>query len=362
MLALSLLAHLRASQPLTATFSLQALSLPVPEAAPSLDRLAFTLPSPQPMLQGDTLRPLLEARLAALVDSAAERTPLPAGEVLREGDEVLLETAGHVGERLIPDTARQGFAVRVAPGAGPGGLFGLLAGHKVGERLELDVTLPQDFPTRAMAGARARFSVHVLQAARVEAPLSASDAAVLEQLGLGTSREEALALMSEELEAEYMRGVELAAQEAVLGAFASRLPAPIPPELIDADIRQRWEEVEGLVLEQQGATEAQRRAALESFRTLPDLRAQAERRLRLGLALRCLAEQHGLKLTPLRLVGLVGDAAPGFWPEASEIHRALTTDMGPTSALVLTALLLLTAEYVLEHAQVDFQPPPAASR
>jgi len=109
-----------------------------------------------------------------------------------------------------------------------------------------------------------------------------------------------------------------------VGTVCVRLASPHNiPATSDVDIRPYWQRTKWVVLEKQGAHEAQRHASLEAVRTSPPVREQSERRLQLGLALKSLLRQDHLRLRPRRLADMEGPVAPGFWLRRPEIARAM---------------------------------------
>jgi len=352
--ALALLEYLRASTPLASSFSLAAESLPA-APAPSLDQLQVELPPQPPLPSGEELEALLRTRLRDLLGEQAERQELASGQELRAGDEARVDVLGQVGAQVLADGTQMDAWVEVQPGAGIGGLFGQLAGQKVGQRVELEVVLPADYPEEPLRGQRARFVVRIHEAHRLVNVPSAEDPQALARLGRGYTQDQVLDSLADELGQE----LELAsAQEAgleVMAELARRVKAQVPPQALEEELRRGWHQEEGRVLERLEVPAARLKASLEAWRADAGQREAAEQRLKVGLALRAIIAEDGLKLTPMRLHQLLEEADPDLWLQRSEIQRRLESGQPEEKALLRTALYLLAVDYAVEHAEVVAQ-------
>lgn len=245
-------------------------------AAPDLSGLVVTVPAPAPITADQVLE-----RLNERLREGASRRDRAANEGLAPGDDVQLTVIGYANQRIVPSTLRvaQWSELRPIPTV-PGFFERLVEVGAVGKRLQLNLA--------QSSGLSTRFLVSVLAARAVE-PLDPDDAAVLRKVGLGSSINEAVTLIIQELEDELVLKLQLTAQRLVLEALAARTKVRLSRSVIDAELALRWRTLEASLEPLQFDT-AERVELMSSLLDDPALRAEAEQRLTIALALRAIAK------------------------------------------------------------------------
>ncbi len=317
--------------------------------APSLEGLAVHVPQLPDLTEDDILE-----RFAEKARDLAKKRARAAGETLALGDDVKLNTVAYCEGKLMPFSARFGVWVPLLPIPMLPGFNENVARGTVGGSLQLDITLPAEYPVASLRGKNARFIVDVLEAREVTLP-DMESTAVLKKAKLGDSLEAAMVSIREELEDEMVDALWVEAREMVLDAVAERTPMTIPAALIDEEVRRRWGTAEGQHLVAQKFDVDEQQEALDGWLKDPLTRAECERRLRIGLALKAVTEAEKLELTEKKLEELLSQQTRAFGLSTDEVREALRESPESAKALIEMGWYFLAVEHVLSKAKITFE-------
>ncbi|WP_342376739.1 peptidylprolyl isomerase [Myxococcus stipitatus] len=335
--------------PVVSTASAESLKLPTVEA-PSLEGISVRVPTPEDLTEDDLLRAFHEKRRSVATTRDREK-----GESLELGDNVQLNVVGYCDGALIPFSARFGMSTELAPiEAMPGFSETVAQGGKVGESMQIALELPEDYPVVALQGKPARFLIDVVGAQQVTM-LSESSPEFFEKLGMGGTLDEVLNNIREELEDEVAGELWVQAQDMVLDEVARRTPVELPKALVEEEIRRRWVQAEGQAMVEYNFDVEEQQEALRGWLTDPTTRADVERRLHIGLALKAVTEAEKLQLTPEKLEELIRDHMEPFGFGAEEVAAALRETPETTKKLVELGWYLFAVEHVMNKAKVTFE-------
>lgn len=310
------------------------------------------LPSPPP----PTAEELTE-RLHQRLRAAAPRRERERGEAIGWGDEVECQLVGVVNGRILPECTRPAALLEMRPRPYLPGLIEGIVGMETFSAQTLELTLPADYPVPELASLRAQIYVEASRAQAVEMP-PLDDPAALQAAGLGDSLEAALETVARELDAEQGEELLIQATDAVLGALADRLEADIPSALVDEELRRHWEGGSAALLRR--FPEAFQQDARREFLATPALRADAYRRIKIGLALGALVKKEGLKPAPEDVNELLGAAAERLGLSLEAAKRAVAAEPAEARQVFDTALHLAAVQFVMARARVSFSPAAAA--
>lgn len=324
-------------------------ALKLPEVkAPSLENLAVEVPVHADLTEDDLLRALHE-RSRAVAKSRDRAT----GEKLAMGDEVQLDVLGYVGGKLMPFSARFGAWVELAPLLALPGFSEAIAQGAVGDALEVQVTLPADYPVEGLRNRPARFMVDVRAARQLTMPDLETPAGV-KALGLGATLEASLDLLREGLEDALALDLQNEGREMVLDELVARSQVKVPGTLVDEEIRRRWGTAEGQAMVAKSFEVDEQREALQLWLDDPLTRAECERRLAVGLVLKAVAEQEKLELSPESLEKLLARHAANFGLDAAAVHEGLRESPDTTRHLVELGWHLAAVELVTSRAKITY--------
>ena len=267
-----------------------------------------------------------EVQLGEVSGAGIERPVLAAGEaevdktieVLRKqrvryvpvtrpaasGDQVTLDFRGTVDGAEFPGGSGQDMAVVLGEGRLLADFEKQMTGMGAGEGKTFELTFPQDYHGREVAGKTAVFQVNLKQVAGPELP--AVDAEFARSLGiadgdLGKMREE----VRGNLEREVRRRVQARIKEQVMQALIDTTRLELPKALVEMEGRQLAENMKR-DLEMRGVRSQGAGLPPEMFRE------QAERRVRLGLILSELVKANDLHARPEQVRAIVEDFAQSY--------------------------------------------------
>jgi trigger factor len=318
--------------------------------APSLDGLAVDVPPPRTLTTQDALD-----RLQTLVRLVAGTRIRKPGEQVAWGDQICVDVLAYSSGHLVPFSAREEDWFYVEPHPQLPGLFEGLVGKKIGgERVQVEVVLPVTYPVEQARGARVTFFVDIRADAELLLP-DVNNGGFIPKLGKGSTIEAVMKSIVSDLEAELVNETVLKAQNLVLDEVARRAQLDVPEALIDHEIRRKWQGAESPFLVRKGLKPEQLKEALEGWLGDPATRADAERRLRISLVMRAIAERDQVKLEPAEVKKTIARGGKIFGVEIDNLGEALAEDTEAAEQVMAVALHMATVDHVMKRAKVNFQ-------
>ena len=262
-------------------------------------------------------RPVLEvgeAEVDKTIDVLRkQRTTFVAAErAATDGDRVVIDFIGRKDGEPFEGGQGQDFPFVIGAGSMLKDFESAVAGLKAGETKTFDMTFPEDYHARQLAGQAVQFEITVKA---VEAPvLPEVNADFAKALGVADGD---VAKLREEvktnLEREVKRRIQARVKEQVMNALLEVTPIEVPKALIDAEARQL-------------ADNARRDLEMRGMKTkdIPVEPAwfveQAERRVKLGLIMAELVKKAELHAKPEQVRALVEEMAQSY-EDPSELVR-----------------------------------------
>lgn len=194
-----------------------------------------------------------------------------------------------------------------------------LIGMKAGETKSFDLTFPDDYHGKEVAGKKANFTITLNQ---IEAPkLPEVDAEFARALGIADGN--AAKLQDEvrsNLASEVSRRLKVRNKDAAMGALLRVARFEVPKVLVDEEVQ---------MLKQQAVQDMESRGMKMKGISLPDdlFRERAERRVKLGLILSHLVQKYELNAKPEQVKSFIEEYAQGF-DQPEEVIRWYATDPG----------------------------------
>ncbi|MBN8441786.1 MAG: trigger factor [Thauera sp.] len=254
-------------------------------------------------------RPVLEVTDAE-VDKTIEvlrkqRTTFVAAErAAGEGDRVVIDFAGRKDGELFEGGSGQDFPFVVGAGSMLKDFENAVAGLKAGEVKTFDMTFPEDYHAKNLAGQQVQFEVTLKT---VEAPvLPEVDADFAKALGVADGD---VAKLRDEvktnLQREVKRRIQAKVKEQVMEALLAATPIEVPKALVEAEAGQL-------------ANNARRDLEMRGLKTkdIPVETSwftdQAERRVKLGLIMAEIVKANELHAKPEQIRTLVEEMAQSY--------------------------------------------------
>ena len=277
-----------------------------------------------------------------------------------EGDRVTVDFRGTIDGEPFEGGEGEDMEVVIGEGRLIAGFEDGLKGARAGDELTLDLTFPEDYHAKELAGKPVQFAIQVKQ---VEAPkLPEVDAEFARKLGvedgdLDKMREEIRASMQQELDSKLQTKL----KEEVMEVLLRSHDFPIPEALVEQESQ--------VLARQMQENFARQGLKAEDLKLDPAMfRDQAWRRVKLGLLLAEIVKANDIKADPERVKARVEEiAAPYEHPE--EVVKWYYADprrLGEVESLVYEDQVV---DWVLAHAKVEekshtfneiMNPKPAA--
>ena len=180
-----------------------------------------------------------------------------------------------------------------------------LVGVKLGDEKTLNVTFPEDYGAKELAGQPATFDITVKKI-QVAAE-SAIDEDLAKNLGL-ESLEQLRGLIKGQIEQEHNGLTRTHMKRKLLDQLAEGHDFEVPPSMVEAEFAQIWQQLEHEATHEEDPAAAM--AEMEAERD--DYRKIAERRVRLGLLLSEIGQANGVEVTQQEMNRLIGQAAQQY--------------------------------------------------
>ncbi|WP_293878027.1 MULTISPECIES: trigger factor [unclassified Sphingomonas] len=180
-----------------------------------------------------------------------------------------------------------------------------LVGVTLGEEKTLNVTFPEDYGAKELAGQPATFDI-VVKKIQVAAE-SKIDEDLAKNLGL-ESLEQLRGLIKGQIEQEHNGLTRTHMKRKLLDQLAEGHDFEVPPSMVEAEFAQIWQQLEHEATHEEDPAAAL--AEMESERE--DYRKIAERRVRLGLLLSEIGQANGVEVSQQEMNRLIAQAAQQY--------------------------------------------------
>ena len=212
-----------------------------------------------------------------------------------EGDEVTIDFLGKLDGEPFEGGAAEDAQLVIGSNRFIPGFEEQLKGAKVGEEKVLNVTFPEDYQAKHLAGKAVTFDVTV-KAIKAEAP-AVADEDFAKRIGL-ESLDKLKELLRDNLNQQYKGAARFKLKRALLDELDKKHDFPLPPKMVEAEFEGIWRQVAA----DKEAGRLPEEDAKKSEKKLKDeYRKIAERRVRLGLVLAEIGRGANIQVTDQEL-------------------------------------------------------------
>ena len=276
-----------------------------------------------------TLQPVKDARPAA------------------KGETLTVDYTGRIDGVAFPGGAGTDVDIEVA---GPNFIPGFteqLEGMTPGETKTIDVTFPEDYGTRDLAGKLAQFEI-VAKALKI-AVVPPVDDALAEEIGFETL-EDLRAAIARQMQRELDAASRMRIKRDLLDSLSKTADFPVPASMVDAEFNQIWTRVEADI--KAGRQDEEDKGKDEEV-LKADYRAIAERRVRLGLLLAEVGRSQGVQVSPDEMTRAMHAEAAKYGSQAAMVLEFFRKT--PQAAENLRGPIFedKVVDYILDQAQVE---------
>ncbi len=229
----------------------------------------------------------------------------PVARAAQNEDQVRLDFSGKLNGEEFEGGAAKDFAVVLGRGRMLPDFEKAIIGMKAGETKSFDMTFPADYHGKDVAGKQVTFTitVHAVEGAR----LPELDAEFAKALGVADGDVNKLtAEIRSNLEQEVARRIKVRNKDAAMDVLAKVSQLELPKVLVD------WE-TQNLMQQTMHDMEQRGMRIPKGMGLPPDMFAErAQKRVKLGLVLSKLVEQHNLGAKPDQIKALIMEFARGY--------------------------------------------------
>jgi trigger factor len=294
---------------------------------------------PAPDISGITLERLTVEPDEKAVDEQIDRLlqtnkswkDAPKSHKAEKGDLVVMDFEGKVGGTPFEGGKGEDMSVEIGSGQLIPGFEDQLVGAKTGDKREVKVAFPNDYPVADLKGQDATFDVEVKQV-KVAAEAKA-DEDFAKSLGL-ESLDQLKQILRDQQGQELNGLTRTHMKRRLLDQLAERAKFDVPQTMVDAEFENIMQQ-----LRHEASHEPDPKAALAEIEAeSADYRRIAERRVRLGLLLSEIGSANGVDISDTEMSRLIAQAASQY--QGKDRDRFIQyVQQEPTAAAQLRAPL-----------------------
>jgi len=289
------------------------MALEVLPEVPKIDLKSVALTRPVALIEDDALGRGLDNFKRRFQDFEPLAEPRPS----QTGDRLTIDFEGTVEGEPFEGGKGEDLPLVLGSGVMLPGFEDQLTGVDAGAEVMVEVTFPEEFPNKELAGKPARFAVKVNEIAAPK-PVELDDDLAKAQ---GFDDLEALrSAFRESMEREYARASRARVKRALLDHLAENHKFEVPKGMVDLEFETIWKQISE-ELKNSGELETSGKSEDELKAEYRDI---AERRVRLGLILSDIGQANELKVEQTELNAAIRAQAqryPGQEQKVVEFFR-----------------------------------------
>ncbi len=209
----------------------------------------------------------------------------------KTGDVIVIDFVGSInGEEFRGGTGKD-YYLALGSNTFIPGFEEQLTGHSVGEKVDVNVSFPENYHAKELAGKKALFKVDIKELRKFKTPEINDEFAKL--FGM-ESLDKLKEMIKAELDKEYNHVARTHAKRALLDALAAAHNFDVPQGMVDLEFNSIWAQFEQA--KKAGQLDEEEKSKSEDD-LKKEYRSIAERRVRLGLLLAEVANQNKVTLT-----------------------------------------------------------------
>ncbi|RUN77825.1 trigger factor [Sphingomonas sp. TF3] len=251
---------------------------------------------------------VVQEQLQKFADQQKRWEEADAAYEAKTGDLVVLDFVGKVDGVAFEGGTGEDMSVEIGSGRLIPGFEEQVVGVKAGDERQINVTFPEDYQAKELAGKAATFDLTVKTVKT--AGETKIDDELATSLGL-QSLEQLTGLLKGQIEQELNGLTRTHMKRKLLDQLAEGHDFEVPPSMVEAEFEQIWQQLQHEATHEEDPAAAL--AEMESERD--DYRKIAERRVRLGLLLSEIGQANGVEVSQQEMNRLIAQAAQQYGPE-----------------------------------------------
>lgn len=217
----------------------------------------------------------------------------------KTGDVIVIDFVGSIDGKEFKGGTGKDYYLDLGSNTFIPGFEDQLTGQKIGEKVDVNVTFPENYHAKELAGKKALFKVDIKELRKYKTPEMNDEFAK----SFGADSMDALKeMIKTELNKEYANVARMHTKRALLDALAAAHSFEVPQGMVDMEFNAIWKQFEEAKKANQLDEEEKTKSEDELKKEYRDI---AERRVRLGLLLAEVANENKITLTKEDLTNAV---------------------------------------------------------
>jgi trigger factor len=274
--------------------------------------------------------------------------PVEEARPAETGDTLTVDFLGRVDGVAFPGGTGTDMNVEIGGSGFIPGFSEQMVGMSVGETRTIEVTFPEEYGAKELAGKPATFEITAKALLKPEVP--AIDEEFAKKLGFEDGMEKLREVVGQQIQREYDQLSRLRLKRELLDQLAKDASFAVPESMVEPEFAQIWQRVEAdmkagnIDSDDAGKDEATLRA---------DYHAIAERRVRLGLLLAEIGRVNGIQVTQDELLRAMRAEAGRYPGQEREVMEFFQKNPQGAESLRGPIFEEKVVDYIVELAQVE---------
>ena len=314
----------------------------LPEIAPP-DFAALSLTR----LKAEPLAEEIDKAVANIAQRQRKLEPVADPRPAAAGETLTVDYTGRIDGTPFSGGAGTDVDIEVA---GPNFIPGFteqLEGMSPGETKVIDVTFPETYGTKDLAGKAAQFEI-VAKALKT-ASVPEVDAAFAEQLGFD-SIEDLRAAVTRQMQREFDQMSRMRIKRDLLDRLSKQADFAVPPSMVESEFQAIWQRVEA---DQKAGRVDDEDKGKDDDTLKAEYRAIAERRVRLGLLLAEVGRSQGVQVTGEEMTRAMRAEASRYQGQEAQIMEFFRKTPEAAERLRGPIFEDKVVDYILDQANVE---------
>ena len=289
----------------------------------------------------------VEKQLKTFQDRQGKMVDAPEGSAVKDGDFTTLDFEGFVDGEAFEGGKGQDYPLQIGSGSFIPGFEDQLIGAKIGEEKEVNVTFPEEYHAKELAGKAATFKCTIRSIKQKELP--AMDDELAKKVSKFETLEELKADVRKNLEENAARKAENDQKSAAIEMATNNITVDIPAVMIDNRVEGMIREM-AMRLEQQGMSfDAYLQYADTDINKIrEEYRETAEKNVRTDLMLEEVAKAEDIKVEAKDLDAEVAGMAAAYGATPQQVQKIIK-EQGRINDLAATVLRKKTAQFIIDN-------------
>ena len=289
----------------------------------------------------------VEKQLKTFQDRQGKMVDAPEGSAVKDGDFTTLDFEGFVDGEAFEGGKGQDYPLQIGSGSFIPGFEDQLIGAKIGEEKEVNVTFPEEYHAKELAGKAAMFKCTIRSIKQKELP--AMDDELAKKVSKFETLEELKADVRKNLEENAARKAENDQKSAAIEMATNNITVDIPAVMIDNRVEGMIREM-AMRLEQQGMSfdAYLQYAGTDINKIREDYRETAEKNVRTDLMLEEVAKAEDIKVEAKDLDAEVAGMAAAYGATPQQVQKIIK-EQGRIGDLAATVLRKKTAQFIIDN-------------